>query len=33
MAGYTHVAFRQMVAEYGGCGLMFSEMCSAKALP
>ncbi len=33
MAGLTHVAFRQMVAGYGGYGLLFSEMCSAKALP
>jgi nifR3 family TIM-barrel protein len=33
MAGLTHVAFRQLVAEYGGYGLLFSEMCSAKALP
>ncbi|MFW5908558.1 MAG: tRNA dihydrouridine synthase [Desulfosalsimonas sp.] len=33
MAGFTHVAFRELVAEYGGFGLMFTEMCSAKALP
>ncbi len=33
MAGFTHVAFRQLVDEFGGCGLLFTEMCSAKALP
>ena len=33
MAGLTHVAFRELAAEYGGYGLMFTEMCSAKALP
>ncbi|MFO7931220.1 MAG: tRNA dihydrouridine synthase [Thermodesulfobacteriota bacterium] len=32
MAGLTHVAFRELAAEYGGFGLMFTEMCSAKAL-
>jgi len=33
MAGLTHVAFRELLDSYGGCGLMFTEMCSAKALP
>jgi nifR3 family TIM-barrel protein len=28
-----HVAFRELVSQYGGCGLLFSEMCSAKAIP
>ena len=28
-----HVAFRELVSNFGGCGLMFSEMCSAKAIP
>ncbi|MFP4194851.1 MAG: tRNA dihydrouridine synthase [Desulfosalsimonas sp.] len=33
MAGFTHVAFREMISGFGGFGLMFTEMCSAKALP
>lgn len=33
MAGYTHVAFRELVDQYGGYGLLFSEMCSARAVP
>jgi nifR3 family TIM-barrel protein len=28
-----HVAFRELVARYGGYGLLYSEMCSARALP
>ncbi len=28
-----HIAFRQVIAELGGCGLMFSEMCSAGRVP
>lgn len=28
-----HVAFRQMLMELGGCGLMYSEMCSAGRVP
>jgi tRNA-dihydrouridine synthase B len=28
-----HVAYRQLLAELGGCGLMFSEMCSAGRIP
>ena len=33
MAGLGHIAFRHLVAEYGGFGLLFTGMCSAKALP
>ncbi len=33
MAGLGHVAFRELVAEFGGYGLLFTGMCSAKALP
>ena len=33
MAGLSHVAFRQVLDEYGGCGLMFTEMCMARAVP
>ncbi|WP_245577008.1 tRNA dihydrouridine synthase [Maridesulfovibrio zosterae] len=33
MAGLTHSAFRQVLAHYGSCGLVFTEMCSAKAVP
>lgn len=33
MSGLTHVAFRELLAGFGGCGLMFTEMCSAGALP
>jgi len=33
MAGLGHVAFRQVLDEYGGCGLMFTEMCMARAVP
>ena len=28
-----NVAFRELVAQYGGYGLLYSEMCSAKAVP
>jgi len=28
-----NVAFRQLVAGFGGCGLLFSEMCSAGRIP
>jgi nifR3 family TIM-barrel protein len=28
-----HIAFRELVAAYGGYGLLFSEMCSARRLP
>lgn len=33
MAGLGHVAMRQLISEYGGFGLLFTGMCSAKALP
>ncbi len=33
MAGYTHVAFRQLMEHFGGYGLLFTEMCSARAVP
>lgn len=33
MAGLGHVAFRECLHQFGGCGLMFTEMCNAKALP
>jgi nifR3 family TIM-barrel protein len=28
-----HVAFREIIATFGGFGLLFSEMCSAKRIP
>lgn len=28
-----NVAFRELVADFGGCGLLFSEMCSAGRIP
>ncbi|MDL2322199.1 tRNA-dihydrouridine synthase family protein [Desulfosarcina sp. OttesenSCG-928-B08] len=28
-----HIAFRELLAHYGGFGLLFSEMCSAKRIP
>ncbi len=33
MAGLGHIAFRQLVTEFGGFGLLFTGMCSAKAVP
>jgi len=33
MAFIGNVAFRELVATYGGYGLLFSEMCSAKRIP
>lgn len=33
MAALGHIAYRQMVSDYGGCGLQFMEMCNAKAVP
>jgi nifR3 family TIM-barrel protein len=33
MSFLGHIAFRELVSRYGGCGLLFSEMCSAKAIP
>lgn len=32
MAFLSHVALRKLVRGYGGCGLYYSEMCSAKAV-
>jgi len=32
MTGLTHTAFRQLVAEFGGCGLFYTEMLSARSL-
>jgi len=28
-----HVAFRELLAGLGGCGLLFTEMCSARSIP
>ena len=33
MTGLGHVAFRQWLDDLGGCGLMYSEMCSAARIP
>lgn len=33
MAGLGHIAFRELVSEFGGFGLLFTGMCSAKAVP
>lgn len=33
MAGLGHVAFRELVSYYGGFGLLFTGMCSARAVP
>lgn len=33
MSGLSHTVLRQLVSEYGGCGLFYSEMLSARALP
>lgn len=33
MAALGHIAYRETVADYGGCGLQFMEMCNAKAVP
>jgi nifR3 family TIM-barrel protein len=33
MAFLGNVAFRQLVQNYGGYGLLFTEMCSAKRIP
>ena len=32
MAMLGHVAFRELLSEFGGYGLLFSEMCSAKRI-
>lgn len=33
MAGLGHIALRQLISEFGGFGLLFTGMCSAKAVP
>ena len=33
MSGLGHVAFRELLSDYGHYGLLFSEMSSAKAIP
>jgi nifR3 family TIM-barrel protein len=33
MSGVSHTVFRQLVVELGGCGLFYTEMLSARALP
>ena len=33
MSFLGHIAFRELLSLYGGYGLLFSEMCSAKAVP
>lgn len=33
MSGLTHMAFRELVSRYGGCGLLYTEMCSARTVP
>ncbi len=33
MAALGHIAYREMVLGYGGCGMLFMEMCNAKAVP
>lgn len=33
MAGLGHLAFRELISQFGGFGLLFTGMCSAKAVP
>lgn len=33
MAGLGHIAFRELVSDFGGYGLLFTEMCGAKKIP
>ncbi len=33
MAALGHIAYREILSDYGGCGLQFMEMCNAKAVP
>lgn len=33
MTNLGHVAFRELVSKFGGYGLLFTEMCSAKRIP
>lgn len=32
MAGYTHSPFRRLIAEFGGCGALWTEMLSARQI-
>ena len=32
MAGLTHLAYRDILQRFGGCGLTWTEMCSARAV-
>ena len=32
MAGVTDPPYREIIKEFGGCGLMFSEMIPSKSL-
>jgi len=33
MSGLTHVAFRELVDRFGGYGLLYTGMCSARSVP
>lgn len=33
LAGLGHVALRELIAEFGGAGLLFTGMCNARAVP
>ncbi len=33
MSGLGHIAYRELLAGFGGHGLMFTEMCNARAIP
>ncbi len=33
MAGLGHIALRELITEFGGFGLLFTGMCSARAVP
>ncbi len=33
MSGLGHIAYRELLAGFGGHGLMFTEMCNARAVP
>lgn len=33
MAGLGHIAFRELLSQCGGYGLLFMEMCNARAVP
>ncbi len=33
MAGLGHIALREVIADFGGHGLLFTEMCNSRALP